>query len=86
MRPIKNHCVKCNTFRKCINPIIFHIFDKTLVLSISCGKCDVNNDITFKKEESIKILKILVLIEQNFREYLINMPDKPISQEFRCHW
>ena len=45
------------------NPKISCIFNKTLVLSITCSKCGNNNDRIFKEEESIDILKILGLIE-----------------------
>ena len=38
-------------------------FNKTLVLSISCNKCESNNDAIFEKEESIVTLKILGLID-----------------------
>ena len=37
-----------------------YIFDKTLALSIICGKCSRKDKEIFKKEKSIEILKILV--------------------------
>ena len=35
---------------------------KTLVLSIICGKCRINDDKIFKEEESIRIKKVFDLI------------------------
>ena len=37
-------------------------FWKTLVLSVTCGKCK-NKDEKIKEEESVKILKFIVLIK-----------------------
>ena len=37
-------------------------FDKTLVLSIICDKCGSKDEKIFQEEESIEILKIIVLI------------------------
>ena len=48
------YCVICSEYRKFEKPKIY-IFEKTFVLSIICSK--------HKKEESIKVLKILDLIE-----------------------
>ena len=62
-KPIKKYCVKCNTFRIFVDPKIFSFFEKTLVRSIFCGKCGDNNDIIFKEEAIIEIIKILGLIE-----------------------
>ena len=39
------------------------IFEKTLVLSIICSKCENDNEKIFKEEEPIEILKILGLIK-----------------------
>ena len=63
MQQIKIYCVKCNKFRKFMNPKISYIFYKTLVLSIIYSKCLDNNDRIFKEKESIEILKILGLTE-----------------------
>ena len=38
-------------FRKFVNPKILHIFNKTLVLSIICNKCDNNTDIIFRRKQ-----------------------------------
>ena len=35
----KIYWIKCIKYRKFKNPKILYIFDKTLVLSIICGKC-----------------------------------------------
>ena len=42
---------------------ISYIFEKTLVLSITCSKCKIEDETVFKEEESIEILKILGLIK-----------------------
>ena len=42
---------------------ISYILEKTLVLSIICGKCLNEDEKIFKEEESIETLKILGLIE-----------------------
>ena len=42
------------------------IFEKTLVLSIICIKCENDNEKVFKEEEAIEILKILGLIKYIF--------------------
>ena len=39
------------------------IFEKTLVLSIICSKCENDNEKAFKGEEAIEILKIIGLIK-----------------------
>ena len=51
MTPIKLYFVKCNNFRKHVNPNI-------------CSNCDDdNNDIIFKEEENVEIFKTYRLIE-----------------------
>ena len=52
------------------NPEI-HIFNKTLVHSIICNKCDSQEEKLFKEEEAIEILKILGIID-NIEEYQMN--------------
>ena len=52
------------------NPEI-HIFNKTLVHSIICSKCDSQEEKLFKEEEAIEILKILGIID-NIEEYQMN--------------
>ena len=54
----KIHCVICGKYRKFQKPKISYIFEKRLVLSITCSKCKNEDEKTFKKE-SIEILKIL---------------------------
>ena len=58
----KLYCVKCNKYRKLKNPRISYIFDETLSLSTICDKCSSNDEKIFKEEESIEILRILILI------------------------
>ena len=54
----KIHCVICGKYRKFQKPKISYIFEKRLVLSITCSKCKNEDEKTFKKE-SIEIIKIL---------------------------
>ena len=54
----KLYCVICGKYRK-----MSYILEKTLVLSITCSKCNNEDEKIFKKEESIKALKVLGLIE-----------------------
>ena len=42
--------------------MISYLFEKTFI-SISCSKCENEDERLFKKEESNKILKILALVE-----------------------
>ena len=51
---------------------ISNIFDKTLVLSINCGKCGSNDKKVYKEEESIEILKILGWIKY-IKKYQTNI-------------
>ena len=57
MKPIRIYCVKCNKFRKFVNPENSGISNKTFVLSIICSKCDKNDERIFKEKESYEILK-----------------------------
>ena len=57
------YCVICGKYRKFKNLKISYIFEKTLVLSIICSKCENEDEKILKVEESIEILKILGLIE-----------------------
>ena len=56
-------CVICDNYKKSKNLKISYIFEKTLVLSIICSKCENDNEKIFKEEEPIEILKILGLIK-----------------------
>ena len=58
----KLYCVVCGKYKKFEKPKISSILEKTLVLSIICSKCKNEDGNIFKEEESIEILKILVLI------------------------
>ena len=59
----KFHCVICGKYRKFENFKILNIFGNKLVLSIICSNCENEDQKIFKEEESIEILKILVLIK-----------------------
>ena len=59
----KLYCVICGKYRKIEKSKISHLLEKTLVLSITCSKCKNENEKIFKEEETIKILKILCVIE-----------------------
>ena len=58
----KIYCVVYSKYEEFKNSKISCILEKTLVLSIICSKSGSNDEVTFKEEESIKILKILGLI------------------------
>ena len=57
------YCVICGKYRKFKKPKISYTFEKTLVLSIICRKCESELEIIFKEEEPIEILKLSSLIE-----------------------
>ena len=59
----KLYCFICDKYRKFENPKTSYLFEKTLVLSIICSKCKNKYGKLFKEEESIEILRILVLIK-----------------------
>ena len=59
----KLYYVVYGKYRKFEKPKISYLLEKTLVLSIICNKCKNEGEKTFKKEESIEILKIPGLIE-----------------------
>ena len=50
------------------NHKILYILEKAVVLSIICSTCSSKNENVFKEEESFKVLKILVLIN-NVEQY-----------------
>ena len=52
----KIYCVICSKYRKFEKPKISYLFEKALVPSVICSKCE--NEL-FKNEESIEISKIL---------------------------
>ena len=56
-------CVICGNYKKSKNLKISYIFEKTLVLSVICSKCENDDEKIFKEEEPIEILKILGLIK-----------------------
>ena len=57
----KVYRVICGKYRKLKNPKISYIFEKTLVSSVICSKCENKDEKTVNEEESIEILKIIVL-------------------------
>ena len=59
----KLYCVICGKYRKFEKPKISYLLEKTLVFFIICSKCKNEDEILFKEEESIEILKILGLTE-----------------------
>ena len=62
------YCVICGKYRKFVKPKISYFLEKTLVLSIVCNICEVEDENIFKEEESIWISKIIGLIN-NIEEY-----------------
>ena len=69
--PGQHDCTICGNYKKSKNLKISHIFEKTLVLSIICSKCENDNEKIFKEEEPIEILKILSLIKYIYLLYKI---------------
>ena len=57
------YCVICDKYRKFEKPKISYLLEKTLVLSIICSQYKNEDEKLFKKEESIKMLNILGLIQ-----------------------
>ena len=56
----KLYCVICGNYGKFEKPKVSYLLEKTLVLSIICGKCKNEDEKLFKIEESIEVLKYLV--------------------------
>ena len=67
-------------YRKFKTPKISCIFEKILVLYITCNKCENKEGKVFKEQKSIEILKILNLIK--IYNYCKSMFEESISQEF----
>ena len=59
----KIYCIICGKYRKSEKSKVSYFLQKTLVLSIICSKLKTEYEKLFKEEESIKILKILDLVE-----------------------
>ena len=57
----KLYCSICGKFGKFEKPKTSYLFEKTIFLLIICNKNE--DEKIFREEESIKTLKILVLIE-----------------------
>ena len=64
----KIYCVICNKYRKFEKPKISYLSEKTLILSIICSKCKIEEEKIFKEEEPIEILQYFGLIN-NIEEY-----------------
>ena len=62
-KPIKMYWIKCNKYRKSVDSIFLIYIVITLVLSIMCSKWVDKNDIIFRVEKSIEVLKIIGLNE-----------------------
>ena len=45
------YCVICDKYRNYKNPKISYIFEKTLVLSITCSKCKRDDECLRKKNQ-----------------------------------
>ena len=59
----KIYCIICGKYWKSEKAKVSYFLQKTLVLSIICSKLKTEYEKLFKEEESIKILKILDLVE-----------------------
>ena len=59
----KLYCVIWCKYRTFEKPTTSYLLGKILLLSIICSKCKNKDKKSFKKEESIEILKILGLIQ-----------------------
>ena len=57
----KLHCVIFGNNRKFEKSKISYLLEKTLVLSIISSKCKNEDEKLFKEQESIEILKVLIL-------------------------
>ena len=57
------YCIICGKYKKFEKLKMSYLLEKTLVLSVTFSKCKNEEEKLFKEEESIDILKILVLIE-----------------------
>ena len=57
----KLHCVIFGKYRKFEKSKISYLLEKTLVLSIISSKCKNEDEKLFKEQESIEILKVLIL-------------------------
>ena len=59
----ENYCVICGKYRKFEKPKLSHIFKKKLVCSITCSKCQNEEEKIFKEEESTEILNFFGLFK-----------------------
>ena len=63
------YCVICSKYRKFEKPNISYLLEKTLVLSIICGKYKNEDEKIFKEEDSIEMLKVLWKIYNYFKKH-----------------
>ena len=80
IRMRKVSCTKCKKYKQPNQPEIWYICDKKLLLSSIRDNCEIEDEKTFKEEESIEELKILAWIN-NMKKY--QMVEENVSQEFR---
>ena len=59
----KLYCIIWSKYKKIKKPKISYILEETVVFSIICCKCNIEDEKLFKEEESIKVLKVICLIE-----------------------
>ena len=59
----KIYFVTCGKYRKLKNLKTSYIFEKTLLVFITCSESENEDEKIFKEEESIDILKMLCLIK-----------------------
>ena len=59
----KLYCIICGKYGKVEKPKMSYFLEKTLILSIICSKCKIEDEKIFKEEGSIEILKIFGLIK-----------------------
>ena len=71
----KLYCVNCSKYRKFEKSKISYLLEKTLVLSIISSKCKNEDEKLFKEQESIEILKVLIL-----SNYFKNVAGEDIGQ------
>ena len=57
------YCVIRGKCRKLKNSKTSYIFEETLVFSIICSACDIEDEKIFKEEESIKVLRTLGFVK-----------------------
>ena len=77
----KISCIVEGNKKKIKNPKISYILKKHQFFSLTCSKCGSKDEKISKEKESMKMLKILGLID-NIEQYQNTMIEE-LSQEFR---